>query len=152
GGRGVADLASPMARARVNCIACHAAKKTDGQVAEVTGQTFLATQERCDYCHGDKYAGMLADWKKNIATRLTVAESALLETQRALATAKAKGSLSAENELKINRLLDDAEFNIRYVKLAHGVHNPTYATALLNVSLERCRDAQSLLTGAKLSI
>ena len=31
---------------------------------DVEGQTFVATQDRCDYCHGDKYKGTLADWKK----------------------------------------------------------------------------------------
>jgi hypothetical protein len=33
------------------------------------------------------------------------------------------------------------------VKLAHGVHNPTYATALLNVAMERCGTVQTILQG-----
>jgi formate-dependent nitrite reductase cytochrome c552 subunit len=143
GGRGVADMPSPMARSRVNCIACHTGKETDPQSADVKGQTFVATQDRCDYCHGDKYKGVLADWKTMLDTNLTKAEAALLETKTAAGTAK----LGAEDALQVQRAIDDAEYNIRFVKLAHGVHNPTYATALLNVALERCRTAQTYLKG-----
>jgi nitrate/TMAO reductase-like tetraheme cytochrome c subunit len=141
GGRGVPNLPSPMARSRVNCIACHMAKEHDPQSADVEGQTFVATQDRCDYCHGDKYKGVLADWKKTLEANTTIAEAALLEAKTAAGTAK----LGAEDALQVQRALDDAEFNIRFVKLAHGVHNPTYATALLNVAQERCQTAQTIL-------
>ena len=139
----MADLPSPMARSRVNCIACHMAKENDTQSADVMGQTFVATQDRCDYCHGDKYKGVLADWKKMLDADLTKAEAALLAAK----TAVGKATLGAEAALQVQRAIDDAEFNIRFVTLAHGVHNPTYATALLNVALERCGTAQQILRG-----
>jgi hypothetical protein len=112
------------------------------------GQTFVATQDRCDYCHGEKYKGTLADWKKDIATKLEAAEVTLLETRNLLAKAKGKGQLDGATEIKILRLLDDAEHNVRFVKLGHGVHNVNYATGLLSVSNERCRDANKLLEGS----
>lgn len=143
GGRGVSDMPSPMARARVNCIACHMAKENDTQSADVKGQTFVATQDRCDYCHGDKYKNTLSDWKKAVQASLDKAEAALLDTKAAAEKAK----LSGESALQVQRAIDDADYNIRFVKLAHGVHNPTYATALLNVALERCRTAQTVIKG-----
>jgi len=143
GGRGVSNMPSPMARARVNCIACHMAKENDPTSADVKGQTFVATQDRCDYCHGDKYKNTLADWKKAVDTSTTKAEAALLDVK----TASEKSKLTGEAALAVKNAIDDAEFNIRFVKLAHGVHNPTYATALLNVALERCRTAQNILSG-----
>jgi hypothetical protein len=141
GGRGVPDMPSPMARARVNCIACHMQKKEHGTEAEVKGQTFVATQDRCDYCHLDKYKGVLDDWRKSVATNLDKAEAALLDAKKLQAAA----NLGAEDNLKVTRFLDDADFNIRFVKAAHGVHNVTYATALLNVSLDRCRQAREVI-------
>ncbi|MGN6369235.1 MAG: NapC/NirT family cytochrome c [Phycisphaerae bacterium] len=142
GGRGVPDMPSPMARARVNCIACHTIKHTDEQSADITGQTFVAKQERCDYCHGDKYKGTLDDWKKQLNITLTRA-------QLALATAKSHQPRIAPNTeaaLRAAQLLDDAEYNIRYVKLAHGVHNINYATALLNVAIDRSKQADQIFT------
>jgi nitrate/TMAO reductase-like tetraheme cytochrome c subunit len=143
GGRGVPDMPSPMARARVNCIACHMTKKEDSQTAQIAGQTFVATQDRCDYCHGDKYKGVLDDWRKLVSGTLDKAEAALLQAKKLQAGAK----ISSEDALKVARLLDDADYNVRFVKLGHGVHNVTYATALCNVVLERCREATNLMTG-----
>jgi hypothetical protein len=143
GGRGVTDMPSPMARARVNCIACHMTRKSDEIAANVMGQTFVATQERCDYCHGDKYTGTLADWRTLIEASLAKAEGALLDAKRAAERSRIRG----EDAVRVQRLLDDAEYNVRFVKLAHGVHNVTYATALLNVAQERCRAAMVILDG-----
>ena len=143
GGRGVPSMPSPMSRAQVDCIACHMSKKLDEQSADVVGQTFMATQERCDYCHGAKYSGVLVDWRKSLSRQLTAAEAALADT-KALQAAR---HLTGEPGLLVERALDDAAFNIRFVKLGRGLHNVTYATALLNVSLDRCRQAQDTLNG-----
>jgi cytochrome c553 len=143
GGRGVSDMPSPMARARVNCIACHETKENSDQNADVIGQTFVATQDRCDYCHGEKYKGTLADWRKMIDGQLTKAEAALRDAKADSDKSRVRG----EEALKVQQLLDDAEYNVRFVKLGHGVHNVTYATALLNVALERCRSAEAILDG-----
>ena len=37
---------------------------------------------------------------------------------------------------------DDADHNIRLVKLGHGVHNLAYSTALLNIAIEWCNQAK----------
>lgn len=144
GGRGVPEMPSPMSRAHVNCIACHQQGKEQGQVAQVVGQTFVATQERCTYCHANKYDGKLAEWKQVVSDNLDNAEAAYREAQTALQTGTARGGLSAMEQLKAQRLLDDADHNIRLVKLGHGVHNVTYATALLNQAAENCRQVKKV--------
>lgn len=143
GGRGVPNMPSPMSRAKVNCIACHMTKKMDSQSADVVGQTFVATQQRCDYCHGQKYMGVLEDWRTTLTAHLDKAEIALAKAR----SAQAEKQPSPEVNLQIERLLDDAAFNIRFVKLGRGLHNVNYATALLSVAIERARQAQDLLAG-----
>jgi len=145
GGRGVPDMPSPMYRAQVDCIACHTAQQQLSQNAAVVGQTFVATQTRCDYCHGVKYEGLLEHWKKTLAAHVDRAAAACATVSRNLEQSPLQGL----GRLEVRRLLDDAEHNVRLVKLGHGVHNITYSTALLNVSLENCRKAGDLLAGKK---
>lgn len=134
GGRGVADMPSPMSRAQVDCIACHRGHRSTDANAAVVGQTYLGEQERCNYCHGEKYAGKLDEWKAAIADRQRQAEEAFAKAKAALEGAKLEGT----DLLAAQRLLDDAEHNIRLVKLGHGVHNVNYSTALLSVAVENC--------------
>ena len=140
GARGLPDMPSPMYRAQVDCIACHKAKQTSGPDAQVIGQTFRAVQESCDYCHGQKYAGVLDQWRKQIATLVSQSEVLYRDTKLAVD----KASLSGPDGLAAQRLLDDADHNIRLVKLGHGVHNVNYATAALNVAMDKCREAAKL--------
>lgn len=135
GARGVPTMPSPMHRAQVDCIACHQTKSHSGETALVTGQTFVATQERCDYCHGNRYQGVLENWRTIIADHTQRAEVALEEAR----TAIEQRQLTAPQRLTARRLLDDAAHNIRLVKLGHGVHNVTYATAALNLAIDNCR-------------
>jgi nitrate/TMAO reductase-like tetraheme cytochrome c subunit len=141
GGKGVPSMPSPMSRAHVNCIACHMTRKNDTQAADVVGQTFVASQDRCDYCHGTKYRGVLDEWRKTLTTQLDRTEVALAKVR----TARTGRQPSPETDLAISRLLDDADFNVRFVKLGRGLHNVTYATALLNAALDNAKKAQDLL-------
>jgi nitrate/TMAO reductase-like tetraheme cytochrome c subunit len=138
GGRGVPDMPSPMSRAQVDCIACHKSKDagTDA-VASIRGQTFKATQESCNYCHGTKYDGALDSWRRQIAGHLAKAEAAY-----------AKAVAASDGSLRAKRLLDDADHNIRLVKLGHGVHNLAYSTALLNAAIEWCSQVAPAAGGA----
>lgn len=145
GGRGVPDMPSPMSRARVSCIACHKQLRHSSEDAAVRGQTFVAVQSSCDKCHGSKYPGVLDVWRQVVAAELGKAETEFAAARSAADAAKK--SLSAEQKLQVTRLLDDAEHNIRLVKLGHGVHNVNYSTAVLNVAVENSRRARNLATG-----
>jgi nitrate/TMAO reductase-like tetraheme cytochrome c subunit len=141
GGRGVPDMPSPMSRAQVDCIACHRAQKRSSDAASVIGQTFVAVQDSCNYCHGNKYEGTLKVWKDVIDQGLAKSESTYAAAKAASDAAK----LSSIDQLEVARLLDDASHNIRLVKLGHGVHNVNYSTALLNVANDRCVEAQKII-------
>jgi nitrate/TMAO reductase-like tetraheme cytochrome c subunit len=146
GGRGVPDMPSPMSRARVSCIACHQQQKNSSGDSLVIGQTFLAAQESCDVCHGTKYVGVLDNWRQIVTAHLDKAEAAyLVAKQNADAAAR---SIPSDQQLAVSRLLDDANHNIRLVRLGHGSHNVNYSTALLNVAIEWCQKANKLTSAA----
>src|SRR6185369_8372090 len=102
----------PMYRAQVDCIACHKAKKQTGEAAEVVGQTFVAVQESCNYCHQTKYDGVLEGWRETIQTQLDLAQT---EYDRAAKQVEAS-TIAPLEKLRAQRLLDDAAHNIRLIK------------------------------------
>ncbi len=135
GGRGVPDMPSPMFRAQVDCIACHQTEKHSGEVARISGQTFLGAQRACDHCHGGQYGDLLDEWKATVEDHLVRAEAACLEARETVDASSA----DPMERLRLQRLLADAEHNVRFVTLGRGVHNTNYATALLNTALENCQ-------------
>jgi nitrate/TMAO reductase-like tetraheme cytochrome c subunit len=143
GGRGVPDMPSPMYRAQVDCIACHRNENQTEDAAKVVGQTFVAAQASCDRCHGNHYSDILGIWKKTIDDHLRRADVAYEDARKALAKVTL-ASKDTEKELKGKRLLDDAAANIRLVRLGHGVHNVTYATAVLNAAIDQAEQVVEL--------
>ncbi len=87
----------------------------------------------------------LEEWRKVIQELLDHAEAACLDARNRLQ----KAEISASDRLKYQRLLDDAEHNLRMVKLGHGEHNVTYATALLNITLDYTGQITKALAGAE---
>ncbi len=140
GGRGVPDMPSPMYRAQVDCIGCHQQKALSREDAAVLGQTFIASQQRCDHCHGARYNDVITIWKNQSALQLSEAEVALQQAETHLAGL----TLDAAQKLETQRLLDDARHNIRMVKLGRGAHNMTYATALLTYATECCQKVKDV--------
>lgn len=135
-------MPSPMYRTQVNCAACHKETKRSGEAAQVVGQTFVASQQCCTDCHGPKYDGEVARLKTIVATSMGDAEKVY---------ARVRGRLQAafpqedQAPLEARRALDDAAYNIRFVKLGHGVHNVNYATALLSAAMDFCGQADKAL-------
>jgi hypothetical protein len=109
-------------------------------VASVTGQTFVAVQDSCDYCHGNRYDDALEIWTSRVAQRLDAARIACEEARQFMAAAE----LEPRAALEARRLMADAEHNVRFVTHGHGVHNLNYAVALLNVAIENSRQILAL--------
>lgn len=145
GAIGVPEMPSPMSRAQVDCIACHRAAKQTGAVAEIEGQTLLAVQASCTTCHSHKYDGTIEQWKQTVKTNLDNATAVYLRTQAIFNGLPAQDVRYPEAK----RLMDEAEHNIRLVKEGHGVHNINYATAALNVAVERCQKVEKQLSGVE---
>jgi nitrate/TMAO reductase-like tetraheme cytochrome c subunit len=146
GGRGVPELASPMSRAQVDCIACHRDQKYAGEAAQVLGQTFKFSPETCVNCHGSKYEGSLEVWRRQIAMELDRAEAAYATALAAVSVPDL--AIAPPERLKADRFLDDADYNIRFVRLAHGVHNVNYATAVLNAAIDMSAKARGIAEAA----
>lgn len=142
GGRGVPEMPSPMFRAQVDCIACHQFHDKPEEAAAVTGKTFVAAQAACDTCHDQRYSDLLSVWKLTLADHLEETAGKVQEAKSLLSAAVLEG----REALELRRLLDDAEHNVRMVELGGGVHNVTYATALLSASAERAAQIKARLS------
>jgi hypothetical protein len=141
GGRGTPTIPSHMFQVRVECIACHSTPKVREGSAGLSGKTFTPSETACVGCHGEKYRGMLRQWTGTLARMTDVVTPKLAATRAALPA-------GATREAKANRaskLVDDADFNIKYVGFAKGVHNVFYAADLLKVANGWLDEAAALL-------
>ncbi|MCC6680311.1 MAG: NapC/NirT family cytochrome c [Phycisphaeraceae bacterium] len=141
GGRGVPDMPSIMYQTQVDCIACHRVTEFGSSVAQVSGQTFIAAQTSCNHCHGDKYQDQLQQWRDSIDKLLLEAEPLCARAHELFDAAQ----IASDEKLKLHRLLDDADYNLNFVKLGLGIHNVTYATALINITLDNSRQVIAAL-------
>jgi hypothetical protein len=139
GGRGVRPIPSVMSQARVECVACHTAPKEDPNRAGLLGQTFRPSERGCTGCHGAQYRGMLGRWTETLpAMHKAVAA-------RAAAARAAVNATSHPRAAEARKLLDDADFNTRFVALGRGAHNPFYAGRLLMWANEQVDRAAALV-------
>jgi outer membrane murein-binding lipoprotein Lpp len=141
GGRGTPTIPSHMFQVRVECIACHITPKVPEDAAQITGQTFRPSEQACLGCHGEKYRGMLERWT-NTLTRMTDILTPKVKTMRAAVEAADRRSPKAA---RARERVDDADFNVRYVVLAKGVHNVFYAADMLKLANTWLDEAAALL-------
>jgi len=141
GGRGTPTIPSHMFQVRVECIACHTTPKADDVTAGLAGQTFRPSEQACVTCHGEKYRGMLPQWVTTLARMTEAVTPKLKATRAALETA----DRTSPKSTRARTLTDDAEFNVRYVSLAKGVHNVFYAADMLKLANGWLDEATALL-------
>jgi hypothetical protein len=130
GGRGTPRIPSHMAELRVECVACHVEPKEVPGAAAIVGQTFKVAEKACLDCHGPKYAGMLGRWTTTLATMRGIVDQKLAAARAAVAAADAKHPKLP----RAKKLLDDADYNLRFVVLGRGAHNVFYAADLLKLA------------------
>ncbi len=141
GGLGTPMIPSHMFQVRVECVACHIVPKEAEGAAAIVGQTFRPSEQACVNCHGEKYRGMLQRWDGTLAKMREILAPKLAAARAALAAADPTGP----KRPRAQKLADDAEFNLRFVTLAKGVHNVFYAADLLKLSNAWLDEAQLLL-------
>ncbi|MGE5179975.1 MAG: cytochrome c3 family protein [Bacteroidota bacterium] len=127
GGRGVPAMPSPMYVAGVRCEGCH--QQLPGQTSEVN----RASDISCMTCHGPEYRKIFQSWVEGTTRRAAAVRAEVASTQAAV------GSGSPQ--------LAEARFNLDIVERGHGVHNVSYAYALLRRShddLNAARRAKGL--------
>jgi hypothetical protein len=141
GGRGTPIIPSHMVQVRVECVACHTAPQADGGSPTIVGETFRPREQACVNCHGEKYRGMIAQWSATLTRMRELLAPKVAVARAALASADAKHPKVA----RARTLVDDADFNIRFVALAKGVHNVFYAADLLKLANGWLDEAPALL-------
>lgn len=138
GGKGVPQMPSPMYLAQVDCVGCHIAE---------SGKTFKASEAGCVKCHGEKYAGLVNDWKKELDIAIKAIDPRLKEAQNVLSQISA----DAPNFTYLKNLHDDAHYNYDFVRLSTGIHNIYYSAKLLenvNNNLDRfSKESKKTLPG-----
>jgi len=129
GGKGVSEMPSPMSLAHVDCLACHIVeeKKEEESEPRFRGKTFKASEAGCVKCHGEKYAGLVNDWKSELRNALEAIEPRLREAQNILS----QTSVDAPDLAYLKRLYDDARYNYDFVRFSTGIHNIYYSARLL---------------------
>lgn len=130
GGRGAPSTPSHMYLSRVDCLACHIQPKEAKSGLEKDSATFTASEKACTSCHGSQYEGMLRDWKVTFERMLRDIEPKLDAAHKVL---EKKGAALTQG-VEARKLFDDAKFNIHFVKNGKGVHNPFYASELIQVA------------------
>jgi len=127
GGKGVPEMQSSMARAHVDCLACHHVKSEDSSGLMVERQFPRAGIDGCVMCHGDDGKSYYNDWQVQIRQELASATNAF---------AKVSGLPKTALDAEALKQLEEARFNIQLVKAGRGIHNIEYATSLLQHSRE----------------
>jgi hypothetical protein len=130
GGHGTPMIPSHMFQVRVQCVACHTAPKEEEKRAGFVGQTFRPTEQACVACHGEKYRGMLVRWVSTLGRMQEILAPKLAAARAALGEADPKNPRHG----RARQLVEDSDFNLRFVALGRGVHNVFYAADLLKLS------------------
>ena len=142
GGRGAPTIPSHMFQVRVECIACHTVPKLPDETASISGQTFRPSEQACLGCHGQKYRGMLEQWTATLGRMTDIVKPKLGATRAALPADERRRDPKLD---RARKLVDDADFNVKYVGLAKGVHNVFYAADLLKLANAWLDEATALL-------
>ena len=143
GGKDFPAVPSHMFETQLDCTACHTEPLVSAEEANLSGQTFAASQKACVKCHGEKYAGLVSTWKNAFARMLGELEPKLSAVTAATRKAAGSGRGSAADSL-----VSDARYNVEFVKIGRGVHNVFYAAGLLNAA-NRNLDAAMKTEGQK---
>lgn len=130
GGRGVKDAPSAMFLAGVTCAGCHNPALSAEPVTTGLGvHTVRANEVACMSCHGPAYEGLYRAWKSSVASRAGALRGQLDATV---------GAMGVEPP----PAFQDALHNWRLVERGRGVHNVSYAYALLDAAHDQMNAAR----------
>ena len=130
GAKGIPAMPSPMYLANVDCISCHVEKKANDLL---TNETLGGSEKGCTECHGKEYTGVLKESHTILdATHKKVGKK-LAAIKSHLAANTGQVAVTAE----VTQNLDDANYNIKFIGMAHSVHNIYYASQILRKTDEQ---------------
>ena len=145
GGKGVHDVPSRMFAAQVSCDGCH--PKMGSIKTFSVAEDLRQKRQACVRCHGEGYDRMLDDWIRVMGRTLRSADK-LVSAARARLT----GRLPRAVADSVKNLMDEAQFNVRFVREGRGVHNIDYAVRLLKRSVSDANRALKLAGRSELAV
>jgi len=124
GGYNAHPAPNPMFVRSITCKGCHVFHEDTNQ-ARVNGQTFRASKQSCENCHGKGFDRLLNEWKKISEQKLELLKRDFQKASREISRIKSKKKANAE------KLLREAAYNIELVEAGKSVHNVQFADELL---------------------
>jgi len=129
GGIGLADRPNPMFKKGLSCQGCHVLHGGAGDL-HLNGNTFTASGESCEPCHGTGYNRLLQNWNKAINEKTRIIGKALADAEQ---IRKRSSSVQGKTETA-DSLFHAAQFNYEIVHLGKPIHNIVYANELLEAA------------------
>lgn len=136
GARGVKDMPSAMYDVGVACQGCHNTAGASGQVqlasftASHGSHATKAGELSCMACHGAGYQTVYRNWKSGMTTRTEALGKQMAATSSALGR-------------RHPQAWDDAITNFQLVRDGNGMHNVTYAFAVLDKAHAQMNQARA---------
>jgi DnaJ-class molecular chaperone len=146
GGRGVPDVPSRMFAAQVACDGCHPKMGEAGKLSPA--EDLRLKRESCVRCHGEGFDRMLDDWLREMQ-QLVREVRPFVQRGTRLAQSVPENRVNAG---KIKDLVEEAQYNLKFVVEGRGVHNIDYAVRLLKRSVEDVQQAFRLAGRAAPSV
>ena len=142
GGRGVEDLPSPMFEAEVDCVGCHLDATSHGDEFIMKGNTMKPTVQGCVDCHGELGRDIYNLWTETLAFEMD-------RTVEAVGAVRSRLERREPQSVPFAAVspLEDAEFNLNFVRYGRGVHNFNYALKLLKQARRDAEAAAAALAG-----
>jgi hypothetical protein len=97
------------------------------------GETFFASGESCEPCHGAGYGHLLANWQKSSRQKMETVHEALADARRT--RADFAGPISEQETA--DSLLSEASYDFDLVRTGRPIHNIVYANELLSAAYDR---------------
>jgi len=129
GGIGAQDRPNPMYEKGLSCQGCHVLHGGAGEL-HLNGNTFTASGESCEPCHGTGYNHLLQNWNKSINEKLAVIGKMIGDGQRI----RKVSSASPAKLAAADSLFGEAHFNYEIVHIGKPIHNIVYANELLEAA------------------
>lgn len=133
GAKGVPDTPSLMFATQVACEGCHMRSVEKTGLSRNRSENIEIIRKSCVSCHGKSYAGMVDTWIREIDR---VWQDVLQFVN--FADNIVKGYPKKDRRYREARdLLDDAKYNLAFVRDGKGSHNVHYALRILATSWEQ---------------
>lgn len=143
--QGHTEMPNPMQEIGLNCKGCHIFHEEANNIGE---ETFKATEESCERCHGEGYSRLFRNWEAFADRRLERVQKDYSVVKREVSGAR----LSTLQLNVVNDLMEKAESYLEIVKVGKAVHNIRFSELILSDAGNNLREVVEIIgSGYKVS-